>query len=64
MPTWAAVPKTHVFRIRNLLLKWRRIGRRWGGRLCHLVSCRLTAHQAFDLGGPGGWMGGVGRGAL
>ena len=24
MPTWAAVAKTHVFRIRNLLLKWRR----------------------------------------
>ena len=24
MPTWAAVSKTHVFRIRNLLLKWRR----------------------------------------
>ena len=24
MPTWAAVSKTHVFQIRNLLLKWRR----------------------------------------
>ena len=24
MPTWAAGSKTHVFRIRNLLLKWRR----------------------------------------
>ena len=24
MPTWAAVAKTHIFRIRNLLLKWRR----------------------------------------
>ena len=24
MPTWAAVSKTHVLRIRNLLLKWRR----------------------------------------
>ena len=24
MPTWAAISKTHVFRIRNLLLKWRR----------------------------------------
>ena len=24
LPTWAAVSKTHVFRIRNLLLKWRR----------------------------------------
>ena len=24
MPTWAVVSKTHVFRIRNLLLKWRR----------------------------------------
>ena len=24
MPTWASVSKTHVFRIRNLLLKWRR----------------------------------------
>ena len=24
MPTWTAVSKTHVFRIRNLLLKWRR----------------------------------------
>ena len=24
MPTWAAVAKTHVLRIRNLLLKWRR----------------------------------------
>ena len=24
MPTWAIVSKTHVFRIRNLLLKWRR----------------------------------------
>ena len=24
MPTWTAVAKTHVFRIRNLLLKWRR----------------------------------------
>ena len=24
MPTWATVSKTHVFRIRNLLLKWRR----------------------------------------
>ena len=24
MPTWAAVSKTQVFRIRNLLLKWRR----------------------------------------
>ena len=24
MPMWAAVAKTHVFRIRNLLLKWRR----------------------------------------
>ena len=24
MPTWAAVSKKHVFRIRNLLLKWRR----------------------------------------
>ena len=23
MPTWAAVSKTHVFRISNLLLKWR-----------------------------------------
>ena len=24
MPTWSSVAKTHVFRIRNLLLKWRR----------------------------------------
>ena len=24
MPTWVAVSKTHVFKIRNLLLKWRR----------------------------------------
>ena len=24
MPTWTAVSNTHVFRIRNLLLKWRR----------------------------------------
>ena len=48
MPTWAAVSKTHVFRIRNLLLKWRRKATATDARQPNTTQWLSTAARGQD----------------
>ena len=48
MPTWAAVSKTHVFRIRNLLLKWRRKATATDARQPKITQWLSTAARGQD----------------
>ena len=43
MPTWTAISKTQVFRIRNLLLKWRRKAATMGARRPKITQWLATA---------------------
>ena len=48
MPTWAAVSKTHVFRTRNLLLKWRRKATATDARQPKITQWHSTAGRERD----------------